>query len=153
MSEDQHPDPSQEIDIEDLYSKVQPAAEDAPSIAAWLVPVLEKHKTRIINLTRNSELGRLSAERLEKDLEQAKFPSSIFHLKIPPALPEFPGLQEAWAKIHQNYQVELTQYVLSPSSLLYIPSTLISSQSSDPTQNHQGCHLHEPHLSHWSSSL
>jgi hypothetical protein len=116
MSEDQHTASSQEIDIEDLYSKVQPAAEDAPSIAAWLVPVLDKHKLRIINLTRNSELGRLSAERLEKDLEQAKFPSSVFHLKIPQALPEYPGLQEAWTTIHKSYQVDLTQYVL-PSPL------------------------------------
>ncbi|KAF8960517.1 hypothetical protein BDZ97DRAFT_1922074 [Flammula alnicola] len=64
MSEDQTmtPTPSQEIDVEQLYSSVQPADVYTPSIASWLVPVLDKHRTRIITLSRNSERGRLSVE-------------------------------------------------------------------------------------------
>ena len=138
MSEDQQPVPSQDIDIEDLYSKVQPATAEHPSVAAWLVPVLDKHKHRIINLTRNSELGRLSADRIARDLEESKFPTSIHHLRTPQALQDYPGLQDTWAAIHKKYQVDLTQYVALhfslPHSYLnkYLPELLLSSKRTKP---------------------
>jgi len=103
------PEPSQNLDIETLYQSITPQAPHMPSVAKWLVPILDHHKTRIISLTKNSELGRLSAERLSKDLEEGKYPSYIQDLPTPTAREEYPGLQERWNHIMKDYKVGLTQ--------------------------------------------
>jgi len=126
MIEDLDMPASQELDIEELYSKVQPAKEDIPSVAAWLVPILDKNKTRIINLSRNSELDCLSAERITKELGESKFSSSNHQIKPPEALIGHPGLQEVWDGIHQEYQTKLTQYVTYSTYLKLTPNPTLS---------------------------
>lgn len=101
--------PSQEIDIEELYNNISPQTTHAPSVAKWLVPILTHHKFRIITLTKNSELGRLTAEKLQSDLQENKFPTFMEHLKPLKALEDYPGLQEVWDNIHTKYKTELTQ--------------------------------------------
>ena len=103
------PEASQSLDIESLYNNITPQAPQAPSIAKWLVPILDHHKSRIISLTKNSELGHLSAEKLSKDLEEGRYPSYIQDLPPPAAREEFPGLQETWSNITKEYKANLTQ--------------------------------------------
>ena len=106
---DEIPESSQALDIETLYKSITPQASHAPSVAKWLVPILDHHKTRIISLTKNSELGRLSAERLAKDLEEGKYPSYIQNIPTPTAREEYPGLQDKWNHILKDYKFGLTQ--------------------------------------------
>ena len=108
-SPEEPPSPSQNMDIETLYNSITPQAPQAPSIARWLVPILDHHKNRIISLTKNSELGRLSAERLAKDLEEGKYPSYIQDIPAPTAREEYPGLQDTWNNILKEYKIGLTQ--------------------------------------------
>ena len=109
MTAENIPESSQALDIETLYNSITPQAPQAPSIAKWLVPILDHHKNRIISLTKNSELGRLSAERLTKDLEEGKYPSYIQDIPTPIAREEYPGLQEKWNNIFKEYKSGLTQ--------------------------------------------
>ena len=103
--------PSQDIDIEELYNFVTPQAPQSASVAKWLVPILMHHKTRIINLTRNAELGKLSAQKLQTDLEAKKYPGFVENIKPLKALEEYPGLQEVWDNILIKYKTEITQSV------------------------------------------
>lgn len=109
MNTETIPQSSQALDIETLYNSIMPQAPHAPSIAKWLVSILDHHKNRIISLTKNSELGRLSAERLTKDLEEGKYPSYIQDIPTPIAREEYPGLQEKWNSISKEYKSGLTQ--------------------------------------------
>ena len=93
--------------LQALFQEVPPAKPSISSIAPWIVPILQKHSNRVIELSRLSEANRIAIRRLEKGLESRTFPPTIEMLKAPKAIDGPFGLQEIWDNLHAEYQTAL----------------------------------------------
>jgi hypothetical protein len=103
--------PSIDFNIEELYDSITPENNSAPSIAAWLVPILDHHKSRIIRLAKNAELGRINVRTLKDFKTNKKLPSYIASINTPQVMDGLPDLQGTWDDIHSQYQESLFKYV------------------------------------------
>lgn len=100
---------TEELNIEELYETIVPSKPDRPSIAAYFIKPLDKHKNNLIGLSKNAEIARLSAAKISNDLGQNRFPEYIAHLRRPLAEDHVPGLQEKWDTIYHQFQLQLTE--------------------------------------------
>lgn len=105
--------PPDEFDIEALYNNIEPAPPTDESIAQWIVPILDKHKKRILTLSRNSHLATSIVQRLADDLDSKKFPTFTNSIKTPEANKDSPGLQEKWDEATNEYKTKLTQDLIT----------------------------------------
>jgi hypothetical protein len=102
---------SMEIDIQELYQTITPETSSSASIAPWLVPILDHHKTRITRLARNAELGRTNVQSLIELRNSNKLPNFISSIQTPQVIEGLPELQAKWDQTHTNYQQELFKYL------------------------------------------
>ena len=64
--------------LQDLYNETSPAKDEIPSIAEWIVPILKKHSSRIIDLAKICESNSLALKKLATGLEEKSFPPVRF---------------------------------------------------------------------------
>lgn len=99
--------------LQTLFQEIPPAKPSISSIAPWIVPILQKHSNRVVELSRLSEANRISIKRLEKGLESRTFPPTIEILKAPKAIDGPFGLQEIWDNLHTEYQTSLVHALIT----------------------------------------
>ena len=94
------------------YNSIKPS-NNAPSIASWLLQTFNTHKKKLMNITKQGEMAKLSLERLEAQYQQGKLPLFIQALKAPKALDGCPDLQSLWDRDFKTFQDCLYQSLIT----------------------------------------